>query len=149
MTQTATAIQACDVDIELDDDAGVEKNIKGSSNSLAMNFDKDVKPFRTFASRWPKRLECGKDASFTLGVVYTSAADEAFDLLKTWYFEADPGERTLNVYIPKKNVGADFYAGEFRLKSLTWTLSPDEAGPVMAQVVLEPSGEITLATNTT
>ena len=149
MAQTETAINACDVDIELDDDAGAEKSIKGSSNSLAMNFDKDIKPFRTFGSRWPKRLECGKDASFTLGAVYSSAADEAFDLLKTWYFEADPGARTLNVYIPKKNVGADFYTGEFRLKSMTWSLSPDEAGPVMVQAVLEPSGAVSISTNAT
>ena len=149
MAQTSTAINACDVSFWLDNASAALKDLSGSSNSIQVNFDHDVKPFRTFQSQWPKRLECGKDASITLNVVYSSTSDEGWSVLKNWFFAAAPGARTFNLYIPTKNVGADFFYGEVRIKSLSFTLSPDEAGPVMVQAVLEPDGAITLSTNST
>lgn len=145
MAQTSTAVNACDVDIWLDKVGGTETDISGSSNAISMNFDHDVKPFRTFGSVWPKRQECGKDASFTLTVVYSPTADEGLDILKDWFFAASPGARTLQVYIPTKNVGNDYYSAEVRIQSLSWSMSPDEAGPIMVQAVLVPDGEVTVS----
>lgn len=148
-TQTSTALNACDASIWLDKAAGTLTDISGSSNSISLNFDHDVKPFRTFGSKWPKRLECGKDAAFTINVVYSSAADEGWSVCKLWYFAAIPGARTLKIYMPNKNVGSDVFYCEARIKSFSFQLSPDEAGPVMVQMQLEPDGEVTHTVATT
>ena len=150
MPQTTTALTACDVDVELDDDAGAVKNVSGSSNQVAMNFTKQVGMKRTFQTDWPIRQECGRDAAYTLTATYTSAADEAFDILKDWYFDTTTlRKRTLSVYMPKKNVGADVYRGEFRLASLNFTLSGGSADPVDVVAELVSDGAVTLTTNAT
>lgn len=146
MAQTTTAVNACDVAIWLDNGTLTPTDIGGSSNNVDLDFDHDIGEFRTFASRWPGRLECGKDANFTLNIVYSTTADEAFDILKTWYFASSPGNRTLSVYIPDKDVGSDHFQGEFKIASLSWTAGADEAGPIMVTANLLPDGEVTHST---
>jgi hypothetical protein len=149
MAQTTTAISACDVGIWLDDDAGTQQDISGSSNEVDMAFEQNIGEFVTFGSRWPVRQECGKDASFTVQIVYSSAADEAFDILKTWFFSNTPGQRTLSVYIPDKNVGSDHFTCEVRIASFNFTPSRGEAGPIIVSAELLPDGEVTHTTAST
>lgn len=149
MTQSVTAITACDAGLWLDNASGVLKEVGGSSNKVAMKFDREIGMFRTFKSQWPRRLECGKDAEFTLNIIYTTAADEGFDILKNWYFAANPGDRTFKVYLPDKNVGSDVYAGEFKLKSFNFTPEAGSANPIEVSAVLVPNGAVTLAVNAT
>lgn len=149
MAQTTTHVNACDASIWLDNSAGTPVDISGSSNSITMNFTREVGELRTFQVKWPVRLGCGKDAEFTLRAVYSTAADEAMDVLKNWYFADDPGSRSLHVYIPDKNVGSDHYYGEVTIASFNFNADPTEPGPIAVECSLLPDGAWTLTTAST
>jgi hypothetical protein len=110
---------------------------------MSPNFDLETGAFRTFQSVWQSRLQCGKDASITLNVVFSTTADEGWDALITWYNQDTPGARTMDFYMPDKNVGSDYFTGEFVLENLSWDLDPNEAGPIMVQATLLPDGAVT------
>ena len=105
MAITSGARNACRVSVWLDILAGTLTDISGSSASMSPNFDLETGAFRTFQSVWQNRLQCGKDASITLNVVFSTVADEGWDALITWYNQDDPGERTMDFYMPDKNFG--------------------------------------------
>lgn len=149
MAQTTTHVNACDASIWLDNSAGTLKDISGSSNSITMNFTREVGELRTFQVKWPVRLGCGKDATFTLRAVYSTATDEAMDILKNWYFAGDPGSRSLHVYIPDKNVGSDHYYGEVTIASFNFNADPTEPGPIAVEAELLPDGAWALTTAST
>jgi hypothetical protein len=144
--QTTTHVNGCNVVIYLDDDGDIPRNISGSTNRIAPNFGHDIGSYRVHGSDWPKRLDGGKDASLTLTVLYTTAADEGFDLLKQWYFATSSGARTLRVDIPDDQIGSDRYSGEVRLDDLHWTVSAEDAAPILVTARLLPDGEISWAT---
>ncbi|MFA5714360.1 MAG: hypothetical protein WC998_01295 [Candidatus Paceibacterota bacterium] len=146
MAQTTTDITACDVSVWLDNLAGVAKDISGSSNSVDLSFSKVIGELRTFQTRWARRQECGKDCVWTLMIVYSTTTDEAWHILKNWFFSSAPNLRTCTVYAPDKNIGSDMLSGEFRLQDLKWTLSSGNADPVSVTATLVPSGEVTLST---
>ncbi len=147
MATTSTSVNACDADIRLDNASGTPVDISGSTNSVVLNFDRQIGEFRVFQDKWPVRLACGKDAAFTLNVVYdSSAATSAFGLLRDWFFAATPGVRTLGVYIPDKEAGSDYYYGEFHLQNLNWTADPSEPSAIAVTAELLPTGEVTLDT---
>ncbi len=148
MAQTTTAINACDASIWLDKSTGVLTDISGSSNSLNMDFDNELGMLRNFGSRWPIRLECGKDATLTLAITYTTGTDEAVSILKEWYFN-NPGRRSLKFYLPDKSVGADLYAGEFRLEKLSIPTEAGKADPILVTATLRPDGAVSWAVNAT
>ena len=149
MAQTTTHVNACDVSLWLDDATGTLKDISGSSNKIAMKFTREIGELRTFQAKWPVRLGCGKDAEFTLTAVYSTAAAESFDILKHWWFAADPGSRTLHVYIPDKNPGSDHYYGEVTIGDLSWDADPTEPGPIAVEAILMPDGEFNFTHTTT
>lgn len=149
MAQTTTHVNACDVSIWLDNAAGTLKDISGSSNKVSMSFTREIGELRTFQTKWPVRLGCGKDAEFTLTAVYSTATNEAMDILKNWWFADDPGLRSFHVYIPDKNVGSDHYYGEVTIGDLTWDADPTEPGPIAVEAKLLPSGAFTWTTATT
>jgi len=149
MAQTTTHVNACDASIWLDNAAGTPTDISGSSNSITMNFTREVGELRTFQVKWPVRLGCGKDATFTLRAVYSTDTDEAMDILKNWYFADDPGSRSLHVYIPDKNVGSDHYCGEVTIASFNFNADPTEPGPIAVEAELLPDGAWTLTTAST
>jgi hypothetical protein len=149
VTQTTTSINACDVEIWLDDDAGAPKNISGSSNSCTVNLSQNVGEQRTFGSKWPTRKICGRDCQVDLSIVYSSATDEAWDIIKQWYFADSPTKRTLTIYIPDKNVGSDKLAGEFWLETADIPLEAGEAAPIIVGCSLLVDGEFSLSTTAT
>jgi hypothetical protein len=149
MAQTTTHVNACDASIWLDNAAGTPTDISGSSNSITMNFSRELGELVTFQQKFPVRLGCRKDAEFTLRVVYTTYANEGMDILKNWYFAGDPGSRSLHVYIPDKNVGSDHYSGEVTIGSFTFNADPSDPAPIAVEASLLPDGEITLTTATT
>jgi len=145
MALTTTALNSCDVVLELCDGEtpAVAHDISGSSNSIDLNFDHEICDFRVFGSCYPGRLECGKDASVTLNIVYSSAADEAWSLLRDWYYGVcNPGQRCLHIYIPNKIAGADHFWGDFFIQNLSWTLTAGDACPIMVTASLLPDGEV-------
>jgi len=149
MAQTTTHVNACDASVWLDNLAGTPVDISGSSNSINMAFTREVGELRTFQVKWPVRLGCGKDATFTLRAVYSTATDEAMDVLKNWYFADDPGSRSLSVYIPDKNVGSDYYYGEVTIASFNFNADPTEPGPIAVEAELLPDGAWALTTAST
>lgn len=149
MAQTTTHVNACDASIWLDNASGTPVDISGSSNSITMNFSRELGELVTFQQKWPVRLGCRKDAEFTLRVVYSTATDEGMDILKNWYFANDPGSRSLHVYIPDKNVGSDHYYGEVTIGSFNFNADPTEPGPIAVEANLMPDGAFTLTTAST
>lgn len=143
MALTTTAISSCNVSIWLDDDAGTPQDISGSSNSVSLEFTLNLGEVNAFQNQWPVRQECGKNASIDLEVLYTEAADEGFDVLKTWYFADNPGRRTVTIYMPDKNVGSDKFECEARLESLSWTAEAGSPDPIMVSASILPDGELT------
>ena len=147
-TQTTTAVNACDVSVWLDDNNGTLKDISGSSNTISMEFTNQLGAVSNFATRWPVRLECRKDATFNLTAIYSMATDEAKDLLLKWFFNF-PGVRTLKVYIPDKNVGSDVYTAEVHLATMPITVQADSADPIEMSCQLMPEGPVLWAQNAT
>ena len=149
MAETTTAINACDVKVWLDNAAGTPTDISGSTNACSMEFENNIGELRVLETRWPLRLSCGKDATFSLVVVYSTAADEGSDLLKDWFFSATVTARTLSIYVPDKNVGSDKYSGEVVMENFSVPINAGEAQPIPVSCNLRPSGTWTLTTNAT
>lgn len=146
MPATTTAVNACDVDVRLDNTSGILTDISGSSNEISLDFKVNIGEFKVFGSQWFQRLACGKDASIELKVIYTQAADEGFDIIRDWFFSSSINvPRTLQVTIPNGNNGADRYTVEVLLESFNVPAKADEAGPIMVAISLKPSGTITYA----
>lgn len=142
MTQTTTAINACDAAIWLDNAAGTPTDVSGSSNSVTLNLANTTAAYRNFQTTWPKRLECGKDGSVDLIVTYSTGSDEGLDILRDWFFATPPGNRTLKFYLPDKNAGSDVYSGEFKIETLVIPATAGEAAPVTVTAHLVPDGAI-------
>lgn len=149
MTQTTTYVNACDASVWLDNSAGTLTDISGSSNSVQMEFNQIIGELSTFQQKWPVRLSCRKDATFTLSAVYSTASNESVDILNDWFFSTSPGLKSFIVYVPSKNVGYDKYYGEVVLESLSIPVSADEASPIPVTAVLRPSGEWLRVVNAT
>ena len=150
MAQTTTHINAADASVWLDNAAGTPVDISGSSNSVTMNFSRELGELNTFQVAYPVRLGCRKDAEITLRIVYSTATDEGADVVKNWYFSSEPiGARTFHLYLPDKNVGSDHYYGEVQLGSFNFTAASDDCSPIAIEAVLMPDGEMSLTTAST
>ena len=149
MTATDTAITACDVGVWIDNAAGTLKDVSGSSNKATLNFDNNLGQFTPFGAQWPKRVECGKDAKIDLEIIYSTAADEGFDIIKNWFFATPSGDRTVRIYVPDKNVGSDMFYGEHKIQNFSFALTGGSADPVVVSVSLLPNGEVSHVVNAT
>ena len=150
MTQTTTSVNACDVDIRLDDDAGTPISISGSSNTVEMEFAQEVQAYWTmYAGRMPHRNSTREDAAIGIRIVYSTATNEALDLLTNWYFNYPNTARTVTVYVPEYIIGADTYSGEVLLEKLNIPAESEDSAPIIAQAVLLPTGSWTKATKAT
>lgn len=147
MAESTTVVNACDVVLKLDDDSETLVDISGSSNQISMNFDHDIEAYKVFGTTWRRRLECGKDANFSLRVLYSEAASEAAAIIKDWYFTNPPGDRSFEVYVPDESAGSDRYYGEVKIASMAFELVSDAAGPIIITASLVPNGEVTLETH--
>lgn len=142
MAQTSTHITACNVGLWIDNAAGTPVDCSGSSNEVALDFSQNIGELRTFGTDFPRRKACGRDATIALTAIYSTAADEALDVIKNWYFSSSHSDaRTVSVYVPDKNVGSDHYYGEFVLEGFSTTLTAGEGSPVAATINLSVDGE--------
>ena len=150
MALTVSAVNACDASLWLDDATGIQQDISGSSNVVDLNFDQNIADYTAFQNEWPGRMCCGKDASFTVTVIYSRTNNEAYDVIKNWYFgTASCTARSFSLYLPDKDVGSDFYTAEVLLENFTFTADRGEAGPIMVTATLLPHGTVTLSTAVT
>lgn len=145
MPTTSTAITACDAVLRLDDSTGTLVEISGSTNKIDMNFDNKIGEFRTFGEDWMTRIQCGKDASFTIQGIATTTVDEIRDLIEDWFF-AGYGARTLQVNLPSEAAGSNRYVAEVVLKTFSFSAESDSADPIMYSIELAPSGQVTRTT---
>jgi hypothetical protein len=142
MPSTTTAFTACDWVLELDNDLGTLTDVSTSSSKVDTNFDNQVGEFRTFGSQWKSRLVCGKDASFKLTGVASTADGELRDLIETWYFEGSDAPRTFKLSAPGDSVGDVSYTAEVVLKTFKFGGDASSADPVMYDIELLPTGEV-------
>ena len=149
MTQTSTHRNGCDAAIWLDNAAGTPTDISGSTNAYNLDFKVNIGATPTFGTQWPRRLMCGRDASFSVTVLFTTAADEGYDLLKDWFFGNVTAARTLTFYLPDKNVGSDKYSGEVVLETLSIPVTAGEGAPILVSATFLPDGAWTMVTNAT
>lgn len=150
MAQTTTYINACDAEMWLDNEAGTLVNISGSTNNVSMEFTNATGQLSTFGGNgWPVRMCCNKDCTITVGAVYTTANDEALDVLKNWFFGSGCAAKSFVVYLPDKNPGSDKYYGEVILESLSIPVTADEPSPISVTAVLRPTGEFQNTTTST
>lgn len=150
MAQTSTGITACNASLWLDNASGTLTDISGSTNKVSVDFSLETGKKYTLGSSWPKRFQCGKDATIAVDVIYTTAASEAWSILKAWYFAATPGARSFKLYLPNKNVGSDVFSGEVVMEDPpNFDAEAGSGDPIMISFVLAPDGEITHSTAAT
>lgn len=137
MAETQTAVNACNVVILLDNASDVPTDISGSSNTASISMSKETGEYRVFGGNWVKRLDCKKDATISLQVIYTTAANEGLDLLRDWWFTGS-GTRGVWICIPDDSAGSDRYSAECLLTSLDLPVDASEAGPIMVSCELVP-----------
>lgn len=140
MPITTTALNGCDVVLHLDNASGIPVDISGSANSLNPQFTTDMGEYNVFGAGWKQRLMCQRDAQIQLNIVYTSAANEGFQLLKNWFANQHTLAKTVRWMIPDDSIGSDDQYGEFLLSQWSYTATAGEAGPIMASVTLLQSG---------
>jgi hypothetical protein len=140
MPTTTTAINGCDVVLHLDNASGIPVDISGSANSINPQFSTDLGEYNVFGAQWRQRLMCQRDATIQLNIVYSSAANEGFQLLKNWFANQHTLAKTVRWMIPDDSVGSDDQSGEFFLSQWSYTASAGEAAPIMASVTLVQSG---------
>ena len=149
MPLTTSAQSWCDASVWLDDATGTPRNISGSTNQVSLDLDHPLGEVYAFGTVWPTRIECGKDATINLDVLYTMTANEGKDILLAWFFATTPGNRTFTFYAPSKNVGSDKFECEAKIESLSLSGQAGSSDPCMVSAVLRPSGEMTHTDTTT
>jgi len=149
MPQTTTAVNACDASIWIDNASGVLTDVSGSSNTINMSFAEQVGAVRNFGTRWEILLTCGLSAKFGFTAVYSTSATEAKAILLDWFFNKPGTNKTLKVYLPKKDVGADVYTAEVKLVTMPITVQAATAEPMQISCELQPDGAVTWVTNAT
>ena len=149
MPQTTTAVNACDASIWLDNVSGTLTDVSGSSNTINMEFTEQVGTVRNFGTRWNILLTCGLDATFAFTAVYSTAAGEAKAILLDWFFNKPGTNKSLRVYLPKKDVGADVYEAEVKLITMPIAVQAATAEPMQISCTLRRDGPVTWVTNAT
>lgn len=152
MPATTTAINASQFTVYLQkgDDGNDMADISGSGNGLNPSFVNKTGEFEVFGGNWVYRLASNKDATISLQVVYTTAAEEGFAVLKDWYENHPRQARRMRWFAPTEEVGADDYDGYFLLSGFSYNADPSQAGPVLVTATLQHArGGVTIGTAAT
>lgn len=142
MPATGTAINGCDAVIRMRDSAGAYRNVSGSSNNFTLDLQNEIGEFKPFGTDWKVRLTCGKDATLQLDVIYSTANDEGFDLIRNLYFTGT-GRADLQINLPDGSIGSDRYEANYVLESFSIPAQADSADPIMVSSQWRPNGEVT------
>jgi hypothetical protein len=143
MAQTTTAVNACDVVVSLDDDAGTLDDISGSSNQVSMSMSRQVAETFTFDGDWAIKKGCKKAVTISLQAVYSVTDSEATNVLVDWYFNSAGTSRTIQIDVPDSTVGSDRYSGEMTIESLDIPLDASDAGVILVSASLSNDGAFT------
>ncbi len=143
MPQTTTAVNACDVVLQIDNSSGTLTDISGSSNQCTMDFSRNVAEVFTFSGDWSIKRSCKSGVTISVQVVYSTTADEGRDLLEDWIFDSPTTSRTVRVDVPDSSVGGVRYEGEFTIESYNLPLSAEDAGVIVCSASLSNDGAFT------
>jgi hypothetical protein len=146
MTQTTTAVNACDVILRIDNAAGVLQNISGSSNQCSMDISRNVAETYTFDGDWALKKSCKGAVSVSIQVVYSTTADEGRDLLEDWIFDSPTDSRTVQINVPDSSAGSVRYQGDFVIESYGVPLSAEDAGVIICSASLSNDGAFSRTT---
>lgn len=146
MAETSTAINACDVTVYLDNSSGVPVDISGSANRVEPQFSAQMGEYQVFGGDWIKRLSCKRDAQLTLQIVFSTAANEGWKLLKDWWENHHTTPRTLRFMAPTEEIGADDFQGEFLISTMNVPFDGTQATPVLVALTLMQTGGLTIGT---
>lgn len=141
MPPTSSAFTACDAVIELSDGT-VLQDISGSTNTVDANFENQIGEFRVFGTQWKQRIQCGKDASFSIKGVATTGVAEIREIIDEWFFQGS-GPRDFQFSAEGDSAGDVRYSASVVLKSYKFGLDSGSADPVMYSIELAPNGEVT------
>jgi len=148
MAQSTTVVNGCDVVVQFDSEAGTLVDISGTTNEIGMVFALIAEMWRSFASRFPGRLTCGKDMTGTVKILYSPTVAEGRELVEEWYHTSDGDARSFQVDIPDSSVGSLRYSGEVIMDG-GYTIENIVAGEAKAVEItfnIAAAGEITLDT---
>lgn len=146
MPQTALAISSCNALLEMDNAAGTPTDISGASNRTNLTFNRNIGSAVTFVGEYPIRVECKRDSSLEINVLWTRGNNEARRLIEDWYDAG--GLRTFTVYPNAKDTGERTYSAEYFLQEFSFVFDASNADPVAMTVQLMPSGAITFGAYT-
>ena len=144
MPTTTTAVNAAGVKITLTDETATARDISGSLNKASLKFKNDLGEFGVFGDSATYRAERLVDCEAELTIVFSTTANEGFDVLKRW--QQARGKRTLVIDVPVSQTGGDRYTGAFFLADLDLPLSAEESKPIMVTANLKASGPVTRTT---
>lgn len=145
-TPTETAINACDVVVQIEGHDQVLKDISGSSNRVEFAFTRDIQEYAVFGQNWKQRMGCKLDGTLNLAGVYSAAQYEMWYMLKDWWFNYPLEHRRVRVMIPDDSIGSDDYDGEFIISSLNLPSDASQAGPIVVTATLMQTGGVSLGT---
>lgn len=143
MPQTTTAVNACNVIIYLDNEAGTPTDISGESNQASMNIARQVAETFTFTGDWAIKKSCKSAVTVSLQVLYTTTADQGRDILEDWIFDTPTTAKTLRIDVPNSDVGSTRYTGEFIIETYDLPLSAEDAGVIICSATLSNDGAVT------
>lgn len=148
MAQSTTVVNGCDAVIQFDDEAGALLDISGTTNEFSMKFGLNSEMWRSFGSRYPGRLTCGKDMTGSFKIVYSPTADEGRELIEEWYHTSNGDARSFQIDLPDAGVGGLRYFGEVILDDgyEIPTVTAGDAKPIEITFTIAAAGDITLDT---
>lgn len=142
MAQTTTYVNACDVVIELDDDSGSLVDISGSSNDVSISISRSLGSLVTFDGGWDIVTACKRNATVSIGAVYSTVDGEARDILEGWMLGDDsgPANRTLQISVPDSDPGSMQYTVETVIESLDLPITASSPDPIAMTAQLRTTG---------
>ena len=145
MAQTTTHANACDVVLRVDDENGDLVNISGSANQVSMELTRTLGSLVTFEGNWDIVTACKRSGTITIGVVYSTSALEARELLEGWFFGDDSGtdSRTVQINVPNNEIGSRRYEAECVVESQSMPIDASNADPIAVTFQLRTNGPLT------
>ncbi len=142
MADTTTAMKHCNIKISLDKADGSLVDISGTSNEVTPSFEVPIEEWRVFGSTGMKRtVGCARDAKYKCKIVCSTAVDEAWHIIKNWWFNGDPGvARSFRIELPDGASGSDRIDQEVILAPLSIPFDAKSGGPVVAEFELQLNG---------
>ena len=145
MATSTTIVNACGVQISLDNDLGVLTEITGEMTSANIELTVGIADYVVFADDNHYRTACRKDAKISLGIFYSTDDLEGMGIIKQWWDEVPFENRSVQIDVPTSGGGNDRYSAEVLLESATFPMSADDASPILVSVELVPNGQLDIS----